>query len=311
MINRRLNFAAKSFGGVALAVAVVLSLSSCGGGGGSGGGGGAGVNVLGPEASAQIGRAAGSQPRPGSVTQGSRRDSGGVTADTVQRTGNGLRMTGRGDLAPVSTDLPGLAGARVFANQRAIAVAVTGFSTGNNPAPRYVETDPLLFGFWAYDAGGGTVEWGTFADGLTVAKTPAASIPATGSATYEGKALGAYENNIPGEEADSGIVTADVRLTALFTAGTVSGRLSNFRDNLPENTGLTGLEVMLKTADIDRNTPGGFFKGEVSGPQETDITGQWGGQFFGEDAGHIGGTFGASSGDGAYTAAGSFGAEKQ
>ena len=306
-MTKRLSFKVKSLPGrpplVALAFAVVLSLSACGGGGG----GSVGLNpsVLGNPVSADLRSASMNEPVPGSVTQGSR--GSGVTADRVQRTATGLSIESVGELPPVTQPLPDFSGAQVFRSERAVAVAVSGFSGQDaSLAPRYDDTDPLLFGIWAYGAGGGSVVWGTFADGLTAAKTPSAYLTSTitGTATYQGKTFGAYENTSSDSAMDSDLFVADVGLSARFGSGNVNGVVYNF--NLE---GASSMEIILSDARIDRSTPGGFFKGETSDGSGS-LTGEWGGQFFGAGAEHIGGTWGASTPDGS-SAAGAFSAERQ
>ena len=314
-MTERLKFAVKSFRSrpplTALAVAVVLSLSACGGGGGGGGGaGGIGPTSLGlgsgAEVSMQRQRAAGNDPVPGSVTQGSRA-SGEVTADTVQYQGGSIVADGVGTLAPASVSIPELPGAQVFMHERAIAVAVSGFD--GQDEPQYANTDPLLFGFWAYEVTPDNIIWGAFADGLSVSKTPAATITAaTGSATYQGKTLAAYENI--GGQGDSGMATADVNLLVQFGGSpTVGGTIDNLID-ISNNMGVPG-QILLGAASIDRTVDGGFFKGETSGPD--NVRGKWGGQFFGSEYQYIGGTWGASfrDEDGVFSAAGAFSATKQ
>ena len=99
--------------------------------------------------------------------------SGEVTADIVQyQRGSGSIMLndGSGALAlvklprihtlpaPCRTCLPGAQG---FMHERAIAVAVSGFD--GQDEPQYANTDPLLFGFWAYEVTPDNIIWGAFA----------------------------------------------------------------------------------------------------------------------------------------------------
>ena len=215
-------------------------------------------------------------------------------------------------LAPVSESIPELPEAQVFMHERAVAVAISGFDYEYSGAltGRYdANTDPLLFGFWAYELTPDNIIWGAFVDGLSVSKTPAASIPTMGSARYLGETLAVFENtsDIYQQREDVfGMATADVSLVVDFVSSTVGGSINNFMVGGESVYGA----VTLGAAEIDRTVDGGFFKGTTSVPDPggEDIKGEWGGQFFGERYEHIGGTWGASTDDGAFSAAGAFSA---
>ena len=77
--------------------------------------------------------------------------------------------------------------------------------------------------------------------------------------------------------------------------------------------------LTLGTATIDSTTAGGFFTGDTSGTQRAGGTtytysGKWGGEFYGDAAQFVGGTFGGVGTDGGTNEVnfvGAFGTAKQ
>ncbi len=140
------------------------------------------------------------------------------------------------------------------------------------------DTDYLVGGVWVYipENGGGDLEVGAFADGaLTLT-----NLPNTGTATYTGNAYG-----IRLIADTSSNFSADVRLEADFTnsTSTISGMLTG--SDLPS-------ALTLGSSDI--NGDGFFNDGTTS--MEGGYTGKWGGQFYGDGASSAAGTFGVSKG---------------
>ncbi len=300
-----------------LATMLLFSLSACGGGGSSGGLPTLTINPGG----VQLAKAAANEPKSGSITQGTR-GLGGVSADTVSWDNGSVRIADSQTLSPDGDVTLGVGRAKRFNGQNALSVVASGVrattptSGTDDLGLSYDASDPLVFGLWAYyEESSGEVVWGVFADGQTVTETPASYISAeSGTVQYEGKTFGAYENvESFGElNPDSGVFIADVELTADFGASSVSGKIRNFvGDDSPEPSGLDSF-IMLKDASISPGEDGGFFKGDtalVNGVNEDpNFSGKWGGKFFGEEAEHIGGTWGVSSDD--YSAVGAFSVTK-
>ena len=142
----------------------------------------------------------------------------------------------------------------------------------------------------------------------------------TGTATYRGDAIGKYfEPNNPGQ-GWSAIAELEAKFGDGSGLGTISGRIHEFRFS----RGITGEEVrepevnvMLSQTDIGR-VNSGFFQGATTGTfyDDTELSGRWGGQFFGNNEsdgkpGSVAGTFGAVSVDEDRGLLGAFGAPKQ
>ncbi len=304
-----------------LATGLLFSLSACGGsGGGSSGSPRTVQSILYQPGVNRLGEVADNEPIAGSVTQGSRGNR--VTADRVSWASGRIELignSGREMLSP-SDDADVVSGAEVFRGENSMSVLVSRVTVptfegleSNTDAIGYDTTDPLVFGLWAYDGGGGEVEWGVFADGQTVQKTPASSIPTSGTPEYRGQTFGAYENFNTEDSDSAGVFVADVSLTADFAGGSVSGEINNIVDResrLPDG----GSSILLKDARISRSEDGGFFKGDTAlmlsgGTEDSNFSGKWGGQFFGDGAQHIGGTWGVS--DGSSSVVGAFSATKE
>ena len=175
------------------------------------------------------------------------------------------------------------------------------------------DQDWMVFGLWltAPNDPNGTHRIGRFFDGMD----PTTEFPdsLTGKANYKGGAFGFYE--IDREEKDGrlstdegGMFTAEAMLTADFgannAAGTLSGRIDNFKDlsgrflgsdnrqfpNSPDGGGEGDWVVKLDSATIGEG--GAVTDGMVSGSaeghawgkfgtKETEPSGSWSAQFYG------------------------------
>lgn len=143
-----------------------------------------------------------------------------------------------------------------------------------------------------------SIEVGAFAAGTRL--FDAANIQTlTGTAEYEGYANGLYTHLDAESTREVGFFDATVELTADFgdtsQLGTISGELSNFRDEDGEELeGFDG-DFALGSAAITNLNDGGFFQGTIQ-RDAGNFNGNWGGAFHGirEDGNPaaIHGTFG-------------------
>ena len=249
----------RSFVLLAPAVVLAAALNACGGGG-SGGDGGPEINVPEPddggppptagadfldtssdvekllEAGALLSR---STPAFGSVTQSSNRDAAGVTTDRAETTWDGSRLTvkversygrsmtfggsfGNGETRLLESST---------GNSQRFALLTVSWSDGDR-------TDYQAGGTWIHATGDPethrytSVEIGTFADGSGMSVSEPIELPASGSASYEGKARGYYGisygrgfEDIPSGSLEYGTFSSTVELRADFgeDGSTVSG----------------------------------------------------------------------------------------
>ena len=123
-------------------------------------------------------------------------------------------------------------------------------------------------------------------------------------AQYKGGATGFYAKREVGTDASAGSYTADVSLTAEFENNAkVSGEVTNFQDM--RNGMALGWEVKLEgkygniKSEENGNLFNGFTKSSVNfGGDEHDLSGEWEGKFYGENApSYAAGTFNARTGD--------------
>lgn len=293
--------------------ALALVLAACGGGGG---GSNSRINprieilrldrdnVVEPGGAA-LEAAARSEPRQGSVTQGTHATSG-VTVDRVRFTNNRVEID-TGDAMRTTETAPRSRSDEpvelLSEDDRAAAFLFTELTL--NPSAEepvtaaFDPTDPITFGLWAYAEDNDDIVWGVFADGLAASLTPLLRIPRSGTATYSGATALAYRTRMGGET-NSGFGAGEVRLVADFDSGDVSGTIMDIHtedDNESFEAIEAPLSIDLEDASIDFNSNGGFFKGEASFRVEPPLTvneevGHWGGQFFGLFARNIGGTWG-------------------
>ncbi len=160
------------------------------------------------------------------------------------------------------------------------------------------EQDYLSLGLWAYAPNqSGTPEIGAYADGGDLFIQ--ANIEGlTGSANYNGGAIGVYNSDIGAD-----FVTGDVALTANFDAGTISGDITNI-SSIDDIQSFDGVTVVLQDAVIDNSQEGGFWTGDTltsSTQDSAEYDGQWGGQFYGNGANasdkpeFVAGTFGGAT----------------
>ena len=184
------------------------------------------------------------------------------------------------------------------------------------------ETDWLAAGIWAFVPDSSEAlddyEFGAFADGNDPFD-PADLQALTGTAEYEGQAVGVYYS-LSTDGSEAGPFTADVALVADFDAantthGSISGTVRNVET---EGGSPIGATLALETAAIG-SSEGGFFTGSTSMTFDgRDYAGDWGGQFFGDGAAptdhpaSVAGTFGATASEAGGTGSlvGAFGAER-
>ena len=180
------------------------------------------------------------------------------------------------------------------------------------------DTDYLAVGFWLFvpddETSADDYVFGAFADGNDPFEQ-SNLMALTGTATYDGDAIGAYSEETNGDTV-IGEFDGDVSLTAYFGAadalGTISGSITNFNVDEEPETG----RLNLGSAEIG-SVNNGFFQGAVTGSDdEHTYTGRWGGQFFGNEEadgmpGSVAGTFGGTSDDDTVNFVGAFGAHKQ
>ncbi len=221
-----------------------------------------------------------------------------LSATCGSRTSNGRVMLGSGDWIFVST---------------------SGTTTVTN-----LDTDYLSAGVWLLvpdDAkSAADYVFGAFADGSDPF-TQSNLTGVQGTATYEGEATGVYSAEFAGSTG-IGYFDSDVALTADFGDGNDLGTISGLMTNFEVDGEATDGRLDLGTANIGSQNSG-FFKGSVTGSVtgtdadvERSYTGQWGGQFFGNEEtdgkpGSVAGTFGGSSSDDSVNFVGVFGAHKQ
>ncbi len=330
------------------AVMYVVALAGCGGGGG-GGGTGLSNTVTGhlghsPAARSQAASAASATPQEGSVTQSSTVDGNNITEDNIEATatyvGTALRVSvtnqRSGSWGTVSTD-----DELVRSNN-----ALTGSKTGDSYSERVfgkrvdngvvlvdiytdrvnaADTDYMVGGVWVLvpndvDAVD-DVEIGAFIDS-PMALTPSSYLRTTATVNYDGDATGLYLGEDNGE-VFAGEFLADVDLTASFRPSnpSIEGTVSNFQDVDVSRTVVGPIgnspTLTLGAANIG-NDDGGFFTGTTSGTaalsgESRSFSGKWGGQFFGDEAQRVGGTFGGQTTGTNYdsTFVGAFGAKKE
>ena len=197
------------------------------------------------------------------------------------------------------------------------------FGAMNYVYERFSSNDDALALYWLYAASESVVfdeaelsgeEFGSVLIGINSSPTDVAA--RTNSATYAGTGI------IELLRADDGARTygqGDVSLTADFTAGTIGGQITNIENDASHNTAgydiADGAVVTIEQATIDGNA----FALDISIDADDfglsasdDITGL--GQFYGEGAANVGGTFSGagtdSTDDGTVFITGGFGAQE-
>ena len=158
-------------------------------------------------------------------------------------------------------------------------------------------TDYIAGGYWLYaDLGAGAVELGAFIDGPAFDDV-ALTLPATGTATYQGRAAGLYVG-LTGTDAvapvgtfEQGEYGGSVRLTADFGANQISGRIDNIgveNVNVIYPNGVTNFVPYTETDyALTMNpvsiSPNGQFGGRGLSLTHPDAffttSGSWGGRF--------------------------------
>ena len=197
-------------------------------------------------------------------------------------------------------------------------------STSGTTTVTTLDTDYLSGGVWLLVPDDATSAadyvFGAFADGSDPF-TQSNLTGVQGTATYEGEATGVYSAEIAGSTG-IGYFDSDVALTADFGDGNDLGTISGLMTNFEVDGEATDGRLDLGTANIGSQNSG-FFKGSVTGSVtgtdadvERSYTGQWGGQFFGNEEtdgkpGSVAGTFGGNSSDDSVNFVGAFGAHKE
>ena len=202
--------------------------------------------------------------------------------------------------------------------------------TGSRTAVEGRDADPnddyLLLGIWLDEAAGGEDTFGAFGVGGPGHAFTAGNVDALeGTATYEGKAVGAHHKTGVGIN----WFDADAMLTAKFGDETVAGTIEGTIDNIRVNGGDAMNDpihlVETTIAPGAHNFDGNAVKGMQSGVGQAthEFNGTWSGGFFGdgeeatEHPMSVAGTFGVTreTGTGADTVTesyvGAFGAHKR
>ena len=235
---------------------------------------------------------------------------------------------------PTEPDNPGFYPTRTMRftpDDGGVAVTVAGVRPS---AETVAKTDYLSFGDWQFVPEDiddlAAYDYGVFASGGDPFDvTRLAGL--TGTASYEGEAVGKYA--LAPALGGTGLAsfTAEVELTADFGSATalgeIGGRVFNFAMTDGQAAPLSELTLQPDSWRGDANIflsypdgpplPGGWAEGFTQGAgDDWKWGGTWGGAFFGNDADSatthpagFGGTFGAS--DGASSLAGSFGAHRE
>lgn len=305
---------------VAVLVAASFLLSACVGGGGTTGGevdpvpggNGGGDTSLYPEIGPRLAssdlspirgaeddfgadvidalvRAAGATPR--GASQSSRVDQDGRTADEMTaRVGRDddenvvYQVT---DHAQISLPVP--APARQGFNLALFTTLLPGIEPDLTSYPHEV------LGLWAWDVGTG-VEIGAFWDkSPSGPPTTFGSPEPTGTATYEGDAVGLHA---AGGEATKFL--ADVSLVADFDTHVVSGEV----DTLRSISGTTLGDLAVTLSETPFSPQGAAFSGETAA--SVSGSGKWGARWSHDSRTAMGGTFGFAANDGSVALLGAF-----
>ena len=183
------------------------------------------------------------------------------------------------------------------------------------------DADYLAGGIWVRVPADATsvadYEFGAFVDGNDpFQQSNLAGL--TGEVTYSGDATVVY--SVVSTERNY-FPDATASLTARFgdgtALGTIEGRIHDITGDGPASDSYDGVAVNLGRAAIgDSNS--GFFTGDTSTTgTDSDFTGKWGGQFYGNGAtatappGSVAGTFGAATANGGESFVGIFGAYRR
>ena len=148
-----------------------------------------------------------------------------------------------------------------------------------------------MLGIWASDDEA-VAFWGMSPSIPEVSSSP------TGTASYEGDAVGVH--------AAGGSATkflADVELEADFAAHTVGGTVDGFRDFSGKSLG----DLTVTLGETPFSKQGDPFSGDTSGTSGSVAgTGKWGARWSDEDSASMGGTFGFAADDESMAVLGAF-----
>jgi len=161
--------------------------------------------------------------------------------------------------------------------------------------PKTVGLNYSAYGLWAQNSGGS----GLFGAVGIGSQTPAASMPQTGTATYNGQTVGAAALN---DGSGSAALAGNIQLTANFAAKTVSTNISGVQVQDLSTAAVTAIPTNFAgNATIVNN----HYTGSLSGGQ---LSGTSTGTFYGPAAQETAGTWQMTGGG--MTAIGSYGAKR-
>ena len=192
---------------------------------------------------------------------------------------------------------------------------------GDGGAASVQDADYLAGGIWVRVPADATsvadYEFGAFVDGNDpFRQNNLAGLE--GTATYSGDATAVYSVVSTGRNY---FPDAKASLTARFgdgdALGTIEGRIHDITGDGPASDSYDGVAVNLGRAAIGTSNSG-FFTGDTSTTgTDSDFTGKWGGQFYGNGAaatdppGSVAGTFGAATANDGESFVGVFGAYRR
>ena len=235
-------------------------------------------------------RAAGAKPR--GASQSSRVDKDGRTADEmtarVSRDDDGNVVYQVTDSAQIYMPVP--APAREGFDLALFTTLLPGIEPDLTSYPHEI------LGLWAWESGTG-VEIGAFWDmSPSGPPTTLGSPLPTGTATYEGDAVGLH--------AAGGAATkflADVTLVADFGAHLVSGKVDTFRSIAGMSLG----DLSVTLSETPFSPQGEAFSGETTATAVSG-SGKWGARWSHDSRSAMGGTFGFAAADGSVALLGAF-----
>lgn len=158
-------------------------------------------------------------------------------------------------------------------------------------------TNFMTPGIWLYaprePSADNRIEMGAFADGANENYTPTKYLTTTATANYAGRAIGFYSTVDDETTGAQGEFEGEIALIAAFgVSPTIGGDVTNLTAKGANDTRVFTVDsFVLNTAIISSDRVGGFFSGTTKREGE-EGGGEWGGQFYGNDAEKVGGTFG-------------------
>ena len=170
--------------------------------------------------------------------------------------------------------------------------------------PKTSAFDYQTFGVWrtGKDIASSTGTIGVLSAGL---KTPAASVPTTGSATFTGKLLGVYVN----ANGIGNFVTGSVSINSDFVGRSLAFSTSATQAINPTTGAATAVSSLDMAGTLAYGVGTNAFAGAVSAPG-AGLTGTTSGAFYGPGAEEVGGVFNVKAASGVSFYSGSFGAKQ-